>query len=127
MEKMFTVAGYSTLEGKTQIRVANSMDRVKVLKRNGHTNIKMWELPNAMIKEAATAYVELLKQGTAAAPQVHAEGEAQRIDAAEAKLSNLEKMRAVSKRMKKLDAQADESDKLNTDWKQRYDDNVELV
>jgi len=58
MEKLFTVAGYSTLKGETKARFATSMDRVKVLARNGHTDIKLQELPKAMTKDEALAFLE---------------------------------------------------------------------
>ena len=57
MDKLFTVAGYSTLNGETKARFATSMDRVKVLARNGHTDIKLQELPKAMTKAEALAFL----------------------------------------------------------------------
>jgi len=56
MSKLFSVVGVSTLNGNTSIRVANDIKREKVLARNGHTNINLIELPNAMTKVDATAY-----------------------------------------------------------------------
>lgn len=48
--KTFTVAGTSTLNGKTKIRFAADMGRVTVLEKNEHTNIQLVELPAAMTK-----------------------------------------------------------------------------
>ena len=55
--KTFTVAGVSTLNGVTKYRVANSLKRDAVLRKSGHTDIKLIELPNAMTKEDAFAYI----------------------------------------------------------------------
>jgi hypothetical protein len=55
MEKMFAVAGMSTLEGKVKVRFANEMARVKVLEKNGHTEVRLVALATAMTKEAAVA------------------------------------------------------------------------
>ncbi len=49
-DKMFTVAGVSTLNGDTKIRFANDVMRIKVLAKNGHENIQLVELPEAMLK-----------------------------------------------------------------------------
>ena len=57
MSKSFTVAGVSTLNGVVKYRVANSLKRDAVLKKSGHTNIKLIELPNAMSKEDAFAFI----------------------------------------------------------------------
>lgn len=49
-EKTFTLAGVSTLKGETKIRFANDATRVKVLIKNGHTDIDFIDLPSAMNK-----------------------------------------------------------------------------
>lgn len=56
-EKTFTVAGVSNLNGVYKLRVANSTGRGKVLQANGHTDIRLIELPNAMTKLEATDYL----------------------------------------------------------------------
>ena len=56
--KLFKVVGVSTLNGKTKVRFANDTARVKILVKNGHTAIDLHELPEAMTKEAALAYVK---------------------------------------------------------------------
>ena len=53
----FTFAGVSTLAGEVKVRFANDLMRVKVLAKNGHTDINLIELPNAMTKEEAIAHL----------------------------------------------------------------------
>jgi hypothetical protein len=48
--KKFAVAGVSTLNGKTKIRFANDVMRIKILAKNGHTNVELIELPHEMTK-----------------------------------------------------------------------------
>ena len=48
---MFTVTGISTLNGKTKVRFANDLvSRVKILVKDGHTDINLIELPTALSK-----------------------------------------------------------------------------
>lgn len=55
---MFTVAGLSRKDGVLKVRFANDfVTRVKVLQRNGHKDINLLELPQAMTKDAAVAYL----------------------------------------------------------------------
>lgn len=55
--KTFKVIGVSTLNGKTKVRFANDLaTRIKNLVKNGHTNVELFELPEAMTKEAGIAY-----------------------------------------------------------------------
>jgi argininosuccinate synthase len=59
MEKTFTVAGTSNLNGAVKYRFANDLaGRVKVLLKNGHVDVKLVELPYAMTKEDAIAYLQ---------------------------------------------------------------------
>ena len=57
MSKLFTVAGTSVLDGVKTYRFANDMSRVKVLERVGHTDVELIELPKAMSKEDAVAFL----------------------------------------------------------------------
>ena len=58
---MFTVAGLSRQNGSLKLRFANDfVTRVKVLARNGHKDINLVELPQAMTKDAAVAYLSTL-------------------------------------------------------------------
>ena len=53
----FTHAGVSKLNGKFKVRYANDAVRVKVLAKNGHTDIDLIELKSPMVKEDALAYL----------------------------------------------------------------------
>jgi hypothetical protein len=69
MEKKFTYAGISSLNGVVAYRFANDAGRVKVLAKNGHEAIDLRSLPEAMTKEAATLWLN--QQGiTASATRV---------------------------------------------------------
>jgi hypothetical protein len=70
MNKTFTVAGVSTLNGVTKYRVANSLKREAVLRKSKHTNIKLIELPNAMTKEDAFAFIAQHPDFASAKPAV---------------------------------------------------------
>ena len=65
MEKLFSVAGTSALEGVVKFRVANgsAAARTKVLVRSGHTDIKLVDLAKPMSKADAIAFVK--SQGSA--------------------------------------------------------------
>jgi hypothetical protein len=59
MNKTFTVAGTSNLNGTVKFRFANDLkSRIAVLTRNGHTDIDLRELPEPMTKAAAIQYLE---------------------------------------------------------------------
>lgn len=57
--KTFTVGGLSVLNGVAKVRFANgkAVDRAKVLTRSGHTNIQLYDLPEAMTKEQIRDYL----------------------------------------------------------------------
>ncbi len=56
-DKKFAVAGISTLNGKTKIRFANDSMRVKILAKNGHTDVELIELPHEMTKGEIAQYM----------------------------------------------------------------------
>jgi len=56
-EKKFAVAGVSTLDNKTKIRFANDAMRVKILAKNGHTNVELIDLPREMTKGEIAQYM----------------------------------------------------------------------
>lgn len=56
-DKTFKYVGTSTLNGKTKVRFANDIMRIKVLDKNGHENVKFEELPEAVTKDAAVAHL----------------------------------------------------------------------
>ena len=49
-EKKFSVAGVSTLNGKTKMRFANDTMRIKILAKNGHSDVELVEFNEAMTK-----------------------------------------------------------------------------
>lgn len=55
--KSYTHAGVSKLDGIMKVRYANSWDRVKVLKKCGHTDIDMVELKYPGTKEQALEFL----------------------------------------------------------------------
>jgi ribosome maturation protein Sdo1 len=55
--KKFAVAGVSTLNGKTKIRFANDTMRIKILAKNGHTNVELVSLPHEMTKGEIAQYL----------------------------------------------------------------------
>lgn len=55
--KTFAVAGVSTLDGKTKIRFANDAARIKILVKNGHTDIELVDLPREMTKAEIAQYM----------------------------------------------------------------------
>lgn len=57
MSKTFTFAGTCTENGAVVYKFANDANRAKALERFGCTEVKLVELPNAMDKEAAVAYL----------------------------------------------------------------------
>jgi hypothetical protein len=56
-EKTFAVAGVSTFKDGTKIRFANDATRVKILKKNGHTDIDLKDLPREMTKAEIAQYL----------------------------------------------------------------------
>jgi hypothetical protein len=75
MSKMFTIAGSSNLNGIVKNRFANGTvkQRSLVLGRNGHTEINLVELPRAMTKAEAVAFLESQSIMTPTQAEVEAE------------------------------------------------------
>lgn len=61
-DKLFSVAGISTLNGETKVRFANDVMRIKVLAKNGHTDITLVELPSEMSKLEAAEFIQALPE-----------------------------------------------------------------
>ena len=61
-DKLFTVAGVSTLDGECKVRFANDTLRLKVLMKHGHTDPILVELPEAMTKLAAVKFIQGLDE-----------------------------------------------------------------
>ena len=62
--KKFAVAGVSTLAGKTKIRFANDTMRIKILAKNGHTNVELVSLPHEMTKAEIAAHLTSIGFGS---------------------------------------------------------------
>jgi hypothetical protein len=62
-DKTFAVAGVSTLAGKTKIRFANDTMRIKILSKNGHTDVDLIELPQAMTKAEIAQHLISIEYG----------------------------------------------------------------
>ena len=56
-QKTFSVAGVSTHKDGTKIRFANDSMRVKILRKNGHTDIDLKDLPREMTKAEIAEYL----------------------------------------------------------------------
>lgn len=70
MSKLFTFAGTCTENGATVYKFANDAKRAKALERFGCTDVNMIELPNAMDKEAAVAFLATKGMVAQKAPKV---------------------------------------------------------
>jgi hypothetical protein len=70
-EKTFAVAGVSTLNGQTKLRFANDTVRIKILAKNGHTDVELIDLPREMTKAEAVAHMKSVGFG-AGRPEVEA-------------------------------------------------------
>jgi len=68
-DKIYSVCGVSTLNGDTKLRFANDTMRIKVLAKNGHTDIQLVELPNAMSKVEAAKFIATLDEFSTATSQ----------------------------------------------------------
>lgn len=95
----FTHAGVSRLKGEFKARFANDSMRVKLLAKNGHTDIDIVELPQPMTKVDALTYLLSIDfdNGNAAVRSAIQEGLDSRKDKtapAKAAKPSLEKIRA---------------------------------
>jgi len=60
-DKRFKYAGVSLFCGRTKIRWANDPARIKLLNKQGHTNLDLVELPYAMTKAEAVKHLHTIK------------------------------------------------------------------
>ena len=51
MAKTFRFVGVSNLNGRWAVRYANEKARARVLIKNGHTDVKLWDLKEALRAE----------------------------------------------------------------------------
>lgn len=61
-DKTFTVAGVSKLNGDYKIRFANDVMRVKNLAKSGHSDIRLVELSDGMLKTDAAKFIATLDE-----------------------------------------------------------------
>lgn len=61
-DKTFTVCGVSTFNDGTKVRFANDVMRVKVLAKNGHSDITLVELSTDMSKLDAVNFIKDLPE-----------------------------------------------------------------
>lgn len=57
-QKKFGVAGVSTLNGRTKIRWATDAMRIKILIKNGHSNVELINLPREMTKREIALHLQ---------------------------------------------------------------------
>ena len=69
MSKTFTFAGTCTENGAVVYKFANDANRAKALERFGCTDVNMIELPKAMDKAAAIAYLAQVGMTATKAPR----------------------------------------------------------
>jgi hypothetical protein len=51
MAKTYRFVGVSNLNGRWAVRYANERTRARVLQKNGHTDVKLWDLKEALRAE----------------------------------------------------------------------------
>ncbi len=68
-DKLFSVAGTSTLDGETKVRFANDILRLKVLAKHGHEDITLVELETPMTKLDAVKFIKGLDEFSNVAAQ----------------------------------------------------------
>lgn len=68
-DKVYTVAGTSTLNGEMKVRFANDTMRIKVLAKHGHEDITLIELPSAMSKVDAVKFIKAIDEFSGVAEQ----------------------------------------------------------
>jgi hypothetical protein len=96
---MFKVAGVSILKGEAKVRFANDMTRVKVLDKNGHTDVELRDLPKAMDKPAVVTYLKTTELYTDARFTAA-------IDAADAKYNGVNTVKVTKSKAEKPSIEA---------------------
>jgi hypothetical protein len=61
-DKLFSVAGVSSIDGEAKVRFANDIMRIKVLAKHGHDDITLIELENPMTKLDAVKFIKGLDE-----------------------------------------------------------------
>lgn len=57
MERKFNTVGWSTLKGVLKLRFTTDQHRKRVLERNGHMEVNLFDLPEEMSKEQAAQWL----------------------------------------------------------------------
>ena len=97
-DKLFTVCGISKLGGEYKVRFANDMvSRVKILNKDGHKDINLMELPNALSKADCVKHLKTTDLYTKFASA---------IDAADAKYSSLGTVKVTKPSLDAIKARA---------------------
>ena len=95
---MFKVTGISSLNGVTKVRFANDLvSRVKILNKDGHKDINLVELPNALSKGDCVKYLKSSDLYTKFASA---------IDAADAKYNSLGTVKVTKPSLEAIKARA---------------------
>ena len=61
-DKLFSVAGVSSIDGEAKVRFANDIMRIKVLAKHGHEDITLIELETPMTKLEAVKFIKGLDE-----------------------------------------------------------------
>ncbi len=59
-EKLFLYAGVSCVKHEYKVRFANDEKRIKALEKDGQTDVRLVNLPEAMTKDAAVSFIKTL-------------------------------------------------------------------
>lgn len=70
MTKTFKKAGWSTRNGILKLRFSTDVYRTRVLERNGHTDINLFDLPEDMTKEDAMDWIAKQRNTPASVKQL---------------------------------------------------------
>lgn len=69
-EATYTVVGTSNLNGQVKVRFANDIGRVKVLTKNGHTDVVLIQVDEPLTKLAGAQFISELDEFQSAEQQV---------------------------------------------------------
>jgi len=99
MSKTFTFAGTCVVDGATVYKFANDANRAAVLTKLGATDVNMIQLPNAMDKAAAVAYLAQVGITASKAPKVAKTAKAEKPAKAKAEKAAKDPVAKVAKRV----------------------------
>lgn len=57
-DRKYTAVGFSTLDGVVKLRFTTDQYRIRVLERNGHSDVQLWETPREMTKVQAVKFLQ---------------------------------------------------------------------